>query len=149
MIKIKHLFAILLIALVSLSFSKKNESFSLTVTVNSLRNSDGEILFLLYNEDGTIPDKNRSKYYKKLSGNIVSRTATITFDNLPQGKYAINIIHDENSNGKIDMGFLLPKEGIGFSNFKKLNILNRPSFSKASFILDTNISIDVKTIYMK
>ncbi len=71
-----------------------------------------------------------------------------TNDNLPKGKYAINIIHDENSNGKIDMGYFLPKEGIGFSNFKKLNIANRPSFSKASFELKSDISIDVKTIYM-
>jgi len=148
MIKHTYLFTILLTSLVFLSFSKKNEYYSLTVTVNSLRNSHGEILFLLYNEDGTIPDKNRSRYFKKLTASIVSKTATVTFDSLPQGKYAINIIHDENSNGKIDMGFLLPKEGIGFSNFKKLNILNRPSFSKASFELDTNISINVKTIYM-
>ncbi|HIP49447.1 MAG TPA: DUF2141 domain-containing protein [Lutibacter sp.] len=148
MIKYSHLFTLIFIGLISLSFSKKNEIYSLTVTVNSLRNSDGVVLFLLYNEDGTIPDKDRSKYYKKFSSSIASNKATITFDSLPQGKYAINIIHDENSNGKIDMGFLLPKEGIGFSNFKKLNIFNRPNFSKASFKLDTDISINIKTIYM-
>jgi uncharacterized protein (DUF2141 family) len=46
------------------------------------------------------------------------------------------------------MGFMLPNEGIGFTNFKKLNILNRPSFSKASFELDSNLTVSVKTIYM-
>ncbi len=142
-----YFLALVFAGIISLSFTD-NEMHSLTVTVNSLRNSDGEILFLLYNQDGTIPDKDRTKYYKKLSGNIASKTATITFDNLPQGKYAVNIIHDENSNGKIDIGFLLPKEGMGFSNFTKLNIRNRPSFTKASFELNTDISIDVKTIYM-
>ncbi len=70
-----------------------------------------------------------------------SETATITFDRIPQVKYAINIIHDENSNGKIDMGFLLPKEGIGFSNFTKFNIRNRPSFTKASFELNIDIRL--------
>lgn len=138
---------LILATLLSLSFTN-NDNYSLTIHVNSLRNSDGEVLFLLYNEEGSIPDKHRTKYYKKLSATIVSETATITFDGLPHGKYAINIIHDENNNGKIDMGFLLPKEGIGFSNFKKLNILNRPSFSKASFELKKNTSLDIKTIYM-
>ena len=138
---------LLLAGFLSLSFST-NDTHSLTINVNSLRNSKGVVLFLLYNEDGTIPDKDRSKYYKKLSTNITSKTATITFDSLPQGKYAVNIIHDENNNGVIDMGYFLPKEGIGFSNFKKLNIMNRPSFSKASFELDTDTSLDVKTIYM-
>ncbi len=138
---------LVLTSLLSLSFTN-NDNYSLTINVNSLRNSDGKVLFLLYNEDKTIPDKHRTKYYKQLSATIVSETATITFDNLPQGKYAVNIIHDENNNGEIDMGFIFPKEGIGFSNFKKLNIINRPSFSKASFDLNTDLSIKVKTIYM-
>ncbi len=145
--KITAFLTLLFIGIISLSFTS-NDTHSLTINVNSLRNSDGVVLFLLYNENGTIPDKDRTKYYKKLSGDIASKTATITFNNLPQGKYAINIIHDENNNGVIDMGYFLPKEGIGFSNFKKLNMMNRPSFSKASFELDTDTSLDVKTIYM-
>jgi len=32
-------------------------------------------------------------------------------------KYAINILHDEDNNGKIKKGFVLPKEGMGFSNY--------------------------------
>jgi uncharacterized protein (DUF2141 family) len=30
------------------------------------------------------------------------------------------LLHDENKNGKIDKGFILPKEGIGFSNFQSI-----------------------------
>ncbi len=142
-----YFLAFLLTGFLSLSFSTNN-THSLTINVNSLRNSDGVVLFLLYNEDGAIPDKDQTKYYIKKSGNIAAKTATITFNNLPEGKYAVNIIHDENDNGVIDMGYFLPKEGIGFSNFKKLNMMNRPSFSKASFDLDTDTSLDVKTIYM-
>lgn len=46
-------------------------------------------------------------------------------------RYAVNILHDENANGKIDKGFILPKEGIGFSNYSSVGPMNRPNFSKA------------------
>ena len=60
----------------------------------------------------------------------------------------MNILHDENKNGKIDKGFILPIEGIGFSNFQSIGLTNRPNFSKASFELKENKSISVKVIYM-
>jgi uncharacterized protein (DUF2141 family) len=64
------------------------------------------------------------------------------------GKYAVNILHDENENGEIDKGFILPIEGIGFSNFQSIGFSNRPSFSKASFDLNCDKKIAVKVIYM-
>lgn len=138
---------LLFLAFILLSFSK-NETHSLTVNVDELRNSKGVVLFILYNKEGSIPDKKQTKYYKKQTGTIISGVSTITFDNLPEGKYAVNIIHDENENGKIDKGFILPIEGIGFSKYQSINMKNRPSFSKASFNLDTDLSIKVKTIYI-
>jgi uncharacterized protein (DUF2141 family) len=133
--------------LLQLSFSEK-KSHSLTIHVKGLRNSDGVVLFLLYDKEGSIPDKHKTKYLIKRSSRIALNKASYTFSNLPANKYAVNIIHDENNNGEIDMGFMLPKEGIGFSNFKKLNILNRPNFTYASFELSSDIVIDINTIYM-
>jgi uncharacterized protein (DUF2141 family) len=143
---------LLLILLFILSFSlfsfEKSETYSLTVNVSNLRNSDGVVLVLLYDKDGTIPDKQRSKYLIKRTINIEAGEASITFTNLPSKTYAVNIIHDENNNGVIDMGFMFPKEGVGFTNFEKLNLMNRPNFSKASFELKSNMTLSVKTIYM-
>ena len=64
-----------------------------------------------------------------------------SFYNLPKGIYAVNVLHDENSNKKIDKGFLLPIEGIGFSNFNTINLANKPSFKKASFKFDSSKEI--------
>ena len=64
------------------------------------------------------------------------------------GKYAVNILHDENKNGKIDKGWVLPIEGIGFSNFKSIGFSNRPNFKKASFYVGSNTSKTIKIIYM-
>ena len=131
------------------SFVKPNaETFSLTIDVKNLRNEKGVVQFALYNKDGSIPDEDYENYYKIVKGEIVNGSSTITFKNIPTGKYAVNILHDENKNGKIDKGFILPKEGIGFSNFQSIGFANRPNFSKASFELKENKSISVKVIYM-
>ncbi|WP_456422856.1 DUF2141 domain-containing protein [Lutibacter sp.] len=140
---------ITLILFTLISFNKKNEekTFSLTVKVTHLRNSKGVVQFALYNKEGSIPDEKYKKYYLKDIAPIKENSSTITFSNLPQGKYAINILHDENKNGKIDKGFILPKEGIGFSNYQSIGIRNRPKFSKASFMLNTNTTKEIKVIY--
>ena len=131
------------------SFTKPNaETFSLIIDVKNLRNEKGVVQFALYNKDGSIPDEDYENYYKIVKGEIVNGSSTITFKNIPTGKYAVNILHDENKNGKIDKGFILPIEGIGFSNFQSIGLTNRPNFSKASFELKENKTINVKVIYM-
>ena len=109
----------------SLKIEAYSESSSLTVEVIDLRNSTGVVQFALYNKEGSIPDEDFKHYYKILKRSIVNGSSTVTFNNLPKGKYAINILHDENKNGKIDKGFILPKEGIGFSNYTSVGLTNR------------------------
>ena len=142
--------AILFATLIFTSYTFQNEktTYSLTVEVNGLRNSKGVVQFALYNQDGSIPDEDYRKYFKKLTGKIKNGSSYVTFDNLPSGKYAVNILHDENNDGKIKKGFILPIEGIGFSNYQTIGLTNRPNFSKASFELKENKSINVKVIYM-
>ncbi len=126
----------------------KTEEYSLTIEVENLRNSKGVLQVALYNKDGSIPDENYKNYFKIETAQITNGKSKIIFKNLPKGKYAVNILHDENKNGKIDKGFILPIEGIGFSNFQSIGLTNRPNFSKASFELKENKTINVKVIYM-
>lgn len=150
----KRLFVLLLLASIS-SFShgdptsgiNKTDGFSLTVKVNKLRNSKGVVQFSLYNKDGTIPDEKYIKYLRQLSGKITNNMSVITFTNLPAGRYAVNILHDENHNKKIDKGFMLPIEGVGFTNYQSIGLGNRPNFSKASFELKSHTTKVVKIIY--
>ena len=135
--------------LIITSFSNQAEkTFSLTVNVEKLRNSEGIVQFVLYNKEGSIPDENFKKCYKIVKANIVNGSSTITFHGIPSGKYAVNILHDENNNGIIDKGFILPKEGIGFSNFQTIGMTNKPTFSKASFNLNSAMNIKINIIYM-
>lgn len=116
--------------------------------VKALRNSNGTLQFALYNREGSIPDEHYQKYFRLLTTDIANGSSQVTFQDIPSGKYAVNILHDENSNGEIDKGFILPKEGIGFSNYESIGLRNKPSFEKASFVLNADTTITVKVIYM-
>lgn len=125
----------------------KTETYSLTIKTNGLENSEGTIVFAIYNKDGSIPDQKFKKFYRKQNAHIVNNKSEITFNNLPEGLYAVTVLHDKNNNGKIDTKFMLPlpDEGVGFSNYDDFGLSNRPNFKKASFNLskDTTVVINI------
>ncbi|GKT12087.1 MAG: hypothetical protein ISEC1_P1061 [Thiomicrorhabdus sp.] len=140
----------ILLALFSLapfSYSENNNSVSLTIKVDLLQNSKGIVQFSLYNKEGSIPDEEYQHFYLKQNGNIRNGSSTTTFYNLPKGRYAVNILHDENMNGKIDKGFILPTEGVGFTNYSTISLTNRPNFDKASFEVDQDTEKSIQIIY--
>lgn len=145
---IKILLSFLTILMLSSFSDQKQETCSLTIDVSELRNSEGTVQFALYNREDAFPDEHYKKYFKKLTGKIVNGASTVTFKNLPEGKYAVSILHDENNDGKIKKGIILPKEGIGFSNFRSIGFSNRPTFSKASFSVLNDKKIKVNIIYL-
>jgi uncharacterized protein (DUF2141 family) len=127
---------------------QKVETHSLTVEVLGLRNSNGIVQFALYNDEDSFPDEHYKKYYRKKTAKIINGTSEVTFKNLPPEKYAVNVLHDENEDGKVKKGIILPKEGLGFSNYESIGLSNRPAFQKASFNLVGDKKIEVKIIYM-
>ena len=137
------------VILMTFIYSQEIDSVSLTVQVNELRNSKGHIQFAIYNTDDSIPDMHYQQCFRKEIESIVDSSAIYTFENIPQGQYAVNILHDENRNGKIDKGFILPIEGFGYSNYTRLGFFNRPNFLKSSFELKTDTSITVTIIYLQ
>lgn len=145
----REILTIVMFSMLSLSvLSQNNDYYDLKVIVKELRNNTGIVQFSLYNEKGSIPDEKFEKLYKSGKVKIKNKTAELTFRVLKGGTYAVNILHDENSNGVIDKGWVLPVEGVGFSNYKSIGLTNRPNFEKASFLLNKDKEIEVKVIYM-
>ena len=134
----------------SMAQASQENLYSVVIKVENLRNSKGVVQYALYNRDGSIPDEKYERYHRKGIAEISNGRSTLPFNDLPAGNYAISILHDENKNGKIDKKFLLPipSEGVGISNYQSIGFSNRPNFSKASFPLDSNMTMDVKIIYM-
>jgi len=100
---------------------------NIKVEVTNIINQTGQISIGLYNkDDSTFSDM--SQYYKGKYLDISGTKITYTFQNIPNGIYAISVIHDENNNRELDKNFFgIPTEGYGFSN----NV--RPTFRSANF----------------
>ncbi len=144
-----QLFILSAVALLFLFFGFTTpNTIDLTVEVHELRNNKGVVQFALYNKNGSIPDEDFEKYYQIGKTTINENSTQFVFKNLPKGTYAVNILHDENENGKIDKGFILPEEGIGFSNYTKIGLGNKPNFSKTSFELTSDKKLIINIIYL-
>lgn len=131
----------------SMAQAPQENLYSIVVEAENFRNSKGVAQFALYNRDGTIPDEKLKNYFKKKAGKIQDGKSCVTFENMPRGRYAVTVLHDENSNEKIDKTFIFPKEGFGLTNFEKISLSNRPDFSKASFELTEDVVKKIKLIY--
>ncbi len=68
--------------------------------------------------------------------------------NVPAGRYAVAVIHDENRNHKLDRNFLgIPKEGFGFANNPRV-LLAAPSFNAAAVQVSCpETQIEIRLIY--
>ena len=54
---------------------------------------------------------------KDASLSITDSEMNLVFDSIPDGEYAISLLHDENENGDMDLNFIgYPLEGFGLAN---------------------------------
>jgi uncharacterized protein (DUF2141 family) len=68
-------------------------------------------------------------------GKVQGPEQTFHFPDLPPGRYAVMVMHDQNDNGKLDSNFMgMPIEGYGFSNNPA--VMRKPTFEEARFQLE-------------
>ena len=74
--------------------------------------------------------------------------ATLTFQHVPEGRYGVAVIHDENMNHKLDRNFIgIPKEGFGFANNPHV-ALSAPSWNASAInVACPTTTTDMKLIY--
>ena len=116
----------------------------LTLTVTGLKPLKGDLYIGLHNrpEYFQVPDS----AFMKMKVAVKSETQMVSFENVPEGRYAIAVYHDENLNGMMDVNNLgIPKEGYGFSS--AVTGPGRKKFEQAAFDLNRNDTIEVKMIY--
>jgi uncharacterized protein (DUF2141 family) len=128
--------AALVVALV-LAPSTSLADASLTVRVDGLHSSNGQVGCTLYNSARGYPTDSNAALQRHWCP-IAGGASTCVFDPVPAGTYAVACIHDENKNGKLDTGlFGIPKEGTVASNQAK-GFMGPPSFDKAKFTFSGN-----------
>jgi uncharacterized protein (DUF2141 family) len=123
----KVLFALLLVASAPESFAA-----DLTIKIDGYKNHDGVVRIAVYDAKTTFEqaDLPRSIAAVQLRADLDE----VTINDLPQGRYALAVHHDENSDGRVNRGLVLAKEGYGFSN--GASCWSVPDFEQASFAVD-------------
>ncbi len=112
------------------------ESGSITVHVKGLNKAEGQLGVALYTNQKGFPDKTEHAFLAQVHKITSTGEMTVVFENVPYGSYAVSVLHDENSNGKMDKTFFgIPKEGFGVSNNPKIR-RGPPIFSESLFTLN-------------
>ena len=106
---------------------------ALQVAVVGLRNDRGQVSCNLFTDPQQYP---RGAAFKEVRASIHKGSALCVFTDVPAGKYAMVVYHDENENGHFDRNaFGMPMEGYGFSN-NAAPLFDAPNFTAAAFDYD-------------
>ena len=88
-------------------------SAQIEVSIERLRNRRGQVHVCLTRNSSHFP--NCAGDPAALKRSVPAGTASVRFDGVQPGAYAISLFHDENANGKFDTFAGIPREGFGFS----------------------------------
>lgn len=113
---------------------------TIEVAMSGFENNEGTAMIALY-------DSEENYLEKRLVGQLApieNLEAKVTFSDVPDGIYAISVVHDEDNNGKLNMvmGFY-PSEETGASNNAPANF-GPPKWSAAKFEVKNGQAIHQK-----
>ncbi|MBS1138581.1 MAG: hypothetical protein H6R13_34 [Proteobacteria bacterium] len=121
------------------------DNSQLVVNLLGVRDGTGNLRASLYREPETF--RKEDKALKVISLPAAKGESTFVFDNLPSGRYAVMVYHDENADQKLNLRFgMFPTEGYGLSNNPK--VMGPPKFADSAFdVAGPETSIDIKLAY--
>jgi uncharacterized protein (DUF2141 family) len=105
----------------------------LKVRIEKLRNARGLIHACLTRDATRFPNCKTDPHAFRVSV-PAAQAAQLRFMSLPSGDYALAIVHDENSNGRLDTFAAIPREGFAFSRNPPIRF-GPPKFREASFTI--------------
>jgi uncharacterized protein (DUF2141 family) len=118
----------------------------LTVTITDVRAHKGTLSVAVVNTEAGWNNQEKPVAAERLAladqgkdgGPVVFRFT------LPAGSYAVQVMHDENDNGKLDANFMgIPIEGYGFSNNPQ--VMRRAYFNESKFdVTDAPSAITIR-----
>lgn len=113
--------------------------YTLKVIIKNMRNKAGRLQLDLYKNNDEFEkrksDTKRRAYVDKSDAH--KGEITYTYTHVPEGIYGLALFDDENSNGKIDYGWILPKEGFAFGDYYHTK-WSSPHFNDFKFTLKSN-----------
>jgi uncharacterized protein (DUF2141 family) len=153
-----QLLAIGFVVVLGMLAASAARSSELRVTITGVRSESGELLIGLYETEkgfegaianaetsGIMADRNR---LVGVAMRARPGSQQAVFAQLPPGRYAVIVVHDENDDGRLDANALgVPTEGYGFSKDAR-GFLSAPSFDAAAITIgDADMTISLSLIY--
>ena len=113
----------------------------LTVVVSGIEPVSGNVSVSLFD---SAEDWRKEPFLQQQGPVADSGTFEATFAALPEGEYAVIVVHDANGNEKLDRGFLgFFGEDYGFSGDPGFGFF-QPSFDKAKFEFREDKTIEIR-----
>lgn len=108
---------------------------NIEVDITQVKNNDGLVRVVLFNKAAGFPG-DHTVALQTINVDAKKDVTHVVFKEVPYARYAIAILHDENSNGKMDTNlFGIPREGYCVSNDAKGSTFGPPKFADAAFTL--------------
>lgn len=133
---------ILLVISNYIAHSQESSGIDITVQINNLKNDNGFVLLGLHNQETFM--NTETPALNSIQGKIKDGKIEVVFKNIPEGDYAIMVVHDENANNKMDFELNgMPKEAYGMSNNNMS--YGPPIFEDAKFnVTDENLDLEIR-----
>ena len=122
---------------------------TLSIRVTGIRNTEGKIHVVLFRDGKGFPsDPTSAVAARQCNIDPQTLTAKIVFEKLPQGVYAVAVLHDENLSGKMEYDSEgIPLSGYGISNNPDTS-QGPPTADQANFKVDQpEATIEIKMVY--
>jgi uncharacterized protein (DUF2141 family) len=131
--------------LMVLAASAQQDAATLTVKLSNIGSEKGKIMLALFQQPEGFPFVHQKAFRLQ---QVAARPGdlTVSFPQLPAGRYALAVYHDENADMKLNTNALgIPREGYGFSRNIRPKF-SAPKFEEAAFDLarSSQMSVEVK-----
>lgn len=120
------------------------KTHKLSIHISGISKIKGSLFIAIFRATDDFPVF--GKQFKGIVKEVEGKSQNYTFDNLPEGEYALAIYQDVNRNKILDKNLLgIPTEIYGFSNNARRNF-SAPSFQEAKFKLNKDLQ---QTVFLK
>ena len=120
-------------------FENETGPYTLNLEISDLKSNEGLIAL-------EVLDVNKNRIAATSEIKIVDFKSIVRIDSLKGGKYVVHYFHDENKNGKLDLGFFgIPKESYGNSK-NVLGFMGPPKYRDLIINIVKDISIKMAPV---
>ncbi|MGB8699260.1 MAG: DUF2141 domain-containing protein [Thermosynechococcaceae cyanobacterium] len=125
-------------------------SSSLEVKLNGLKSANGQVCLTVFSGPKGFPAGGQGSNLMASRCIALGKGGSqVTFENLPLGIYAIAVIHDSNSDGRLNTNPLgIPSEGFGFSNNPPLRFGPAKFGDAQVFVSGTKTLVQIQMRYL-